>query len=209
MERDPNPAAAWPSEEIRGPRARGEGQMVLRACALVAMAGLLVIGRGGAKSDAGRGLAPYQLRIAELAPAEQRIAREMREGLLEAESSRASSHAWPTVEALAADGIPPFAKDPLAPDLRWSMARDGATVNYLGQSDRGGPSYLIVIQEPEPGAGDPPDTPPDEIHHKLTDGTILHVYGCIRDGAPPPGVTAKPWLDGWKQLVMGGAKEKP
>jgi len=204
--------AATPSVrtvEIRGPGARGENQMVLRACALVAVVGLLVIARTGPAGSSAEGLAPYQLRFSELAPAEQRIAREMREGLTEAEAVRASTRTWPTVEALAGEGIPPFAADPLAPGLHWSLARNGGTLNYLGVTAGGGPSYLIVIQEPAPGAGDPPDTPPDEIHRKLSDGTILHVYNCIREGAPPSSsVTATPWLEGWKQLVLDTPKEK-
>jgi hypothetical protein len=209
VENAPSPSPAWRTVEIRGPGARGESQMVLRACALVCMAGLLLIGRNGPTASAQSDLAPYQLRFTDLAPAEQRIAREMREGLTEAETTRAQTHAWPTVEALASDGIPPFAPDPLAPNLRWTLTRDGATFNYLGQSNKGGPSYLIVIQEPLPGMGDPPQTPPDEIHHKLSDGTILHVYSCVRDGPPPSNaVTGKPWLDGWKQLVLDSPKEK-
>jgi hypothetical protein len=195
--------------DVRGPDARGEGARVLQASALVAMGALLLIARAGAPGKASAALAPYQLRIAELSPPEQRLARELREGLTEAEAVRDRTGAWPSVEALAADGVPPFAPDPLAPGMRWRLLRDGATVNYLG-TGAGSASYLLAIQEPLPGAGDPPDTPSDEVHHRLRDGTILHVFSCIREGPPPSEqVTAEPWLAGWKQLVVDAPKEQP
>ncbi|MBS2026345.1 MAG: hypothetical protein JST54_00455 [Deltaproteobacteria bacterium] len=196
---------------VVGPSGRGEGQFALRAATLVAMGGLLLAARGGPGASSTGDLAPYQVRLAELAPGEQRIARELREGLTEAETVRAKEGRWPEVAALAADGVPPFAADPLAPELHWSLVSDGSTLNYLGLSDRGGPSYLLVVQEPEPGNGDPPGTPPDEVHHVLRDGTILHVYACVRDGAPPSAsATSKPWLEGWKQIVADApAKERP
>ena len=55
------------------------------------------------------------------------------------------------------------------------MLREGAYVNYLGIPDRpGAPAWLVVVQEPEPGV--PPDqTFEDEEHHRLLDGTMLHV----------------------------------
>ena len=196
---------------VVGPSGRGEGQFALRAATLVAMGGLLLAARAGPNASSAGELAPYQVRLAELAPSEQRIARELREGLTEAETVRAREGRWPEVAALATDGVSPFAADPLAPELRWSLVRDGSTLNYLGVSERGGPSYLLVVQEPEPGNGDPPGTPPDEVHHVLRDGTILHVYACVRDGAPPnTSATSRPWLDGWKQIVADApAKERP
>jgi hypothetical protein len=196
--------------EIRGPADRGELQLVIRACALVAMGGLLLIARTGRTGAAASDVAPYQVRFSELAPPEQRIARELREGLAEAENARARTGAWPTVESLAGDGVPPFAADPLAPGLRWTLTRDGSTLNYLGQQN-GGAAWLLVIQEPEPGGGgDPPDTPPDDVHHRLRDGTIIHVYACVRDGPPPSAATtAKPWLEGWKQIVTEAPPARP
>jgi len=187
---------------VVGPSGRNERQFVLRAGTLVAICGLLLAARSGPSGSTSGDLAPYQVRLVELAPSEQRIARELREGLTEAETSRARDGRWPEVAALASDGVPPFAVDPLAPDLHWTLTRDGSTLNYLGVSDRGGPSYLLVVQEPEPGNGDPPGTPPDDVHHVLRDGTILHVYACVRDGAPSSTApTSRPWLDGWKQIV--------
>jgi len=189
--------------ELRGPSDRGEGTWVLRASAAVAMLSLLCIARVGPQARAAPQLAPYQVRYVDLAPAERRIAAELREGLAEAERVRIQTGAWPSAAALAADGVPPFAADPLAPGLRWSMRREGLTVNYLGESTGDGPAYLIVVQEPMPGAGDPPGTPPDEIHHVLPDGTVLHVYSCVRDRAPADAVvTGAPWLTGWKQIVV-------
>lgn len=186
--------------EVRGPSARGEGARVLRWSLYVVLASAVVIGRSRTSSIASEPLATYQVSFTALAPDEQRIVRSMREGLLEAERMRAEKGAWPTVEQLASEGIPPFARDPLAPGLRWTLRRDGLLTGYVGESG-GGPSYLLWIQEPEPGAGDPPNTPADETHHPLPGGVILHVGTWVRDGAAPASVPARPWMEGWKQVV--------
>ena len=55
------------------------------------------------------GLLPYQKLIRDASPSEQRVFRELQEGLLEAERMRAQTGRWPDVAALEAEGIPPFA----------------------------------------------------------------------------------------------------
>src|SRR5690242_13666991 len=126
--------------------------------------------------------------------------REMQEGLLEAERRRATTKAWPAVAALAADGIPPFA--PARPPYRWSLVRDDLVVDYLGLSDTGGPAFLVLVQEPDPGVTD--DSPADEVHHRLGDGTLLHVSMWFRDDAPAaPAAITQPAAAGWTQIVVG------
>ena len=64
---------------------------------------------------------------------EQRIYRELQEGLLEAERIRAETGGWPDVAALEAEGIPPFAADPTQKiDYKWTSVRQDWATNYLG-----------------------------------------------------------------------------
>ena len=108
------------------------------------------------------------------------------------------------VDSLAADGIPPFAPDPTAKTAtyRWTLLRTGAIVNYLGIPDREGPpAWLVLVQEPQPGI--PPDqTFEDEEHHRLLDGTMLHVSTWAHaDGIKVPSrLTTIPQAEGWTQI---------
>ena len=122
------------------------------------------------------GLLPYQKLIRDAAPAEQRVFREMQEGLLEAERIRAQTGHWPDVSTLQAEGIPPFADDPTRKiAYKWTSVRQDWATNYLGvPSDTSQPAWVLVILEPEPGAPADP-APNDETHHRLPDGTTLHV----------------------------------
>jgi hypothetical protein len=122
------------------------------------------------------GLLPYQRPIREGSPAEQRIFRELQEGLLEAERIRAQTGHWPDATTLAGEGIPPFSADPTQKvEYTWTSVRQDWATNYLGvPTDPAQPAWVLVILEPEPGA--PPDPAPnDETHHRLPDGTTLHV----------------------------------
>src|SRR6186997_1090897 len=58
------------------------------------------------------GVLPYQKLIRDASQNEQRVYRELQEGLLEAERMRAETGRWPDVTALETEGIPPFAGDP-------------------------------------------------------------------------------------------------
>ena len=182
---------------------------MLRWSLVVAIGSLLVIGRTGFKRGKLEPVATYQVRFRELTSKEQRIYREMGEGLSEAERVRGEKGAWPSVARLAADGIPPFAPDPLARDLTWSLRREGSLFGYVGESGSSGPAYLIWIQEPEPGVpGDPPNTPADEVHHPIAGGIILHVGSWIRARSPAPaGVPLRPWMHDWKQVIFQAPPE--
>jgi len=153
-------------------------------------------------------LLPYQAVIQNRPEADQRMFRELQEGLLEAERMRSTDGAWPGVAALADQGVPPFAADPTARSavFHWQLLRFGPLVNYLGIPDRPGvPAWLLLAQEPEPGV--PPDqTFEDEEHNKLLDGTLLHVSTwSYADGIH---VTARlvrvPQVEGWTQLYAIG-----
>ncbi len=145
-------------------------------------------------------------------PAEQRMFRELQEGLLEAETRRADRGRWPEVPALAAAGIPPFAKDPTArgEQYDWRLLASGTFVNYLGLPQRAdAPAWLILVQEPTPGA--PPDPArEDEEHHRLITGEMLHVSTWVRtDPRVADRIVRTPQAEGWIQLYAVGPSLTP
>ena len=170
--------------EMRPPSLRVETINVLKAAAAIFLVVAAYVFRPALGPQSGNlqsrpsqfGLLPYQRLIADASPSEQRVFREMQEGLLEAERIRAQTGRWPDVAALEAEGIPPFARDPTQKlAYTWTSVRQDWATNYLGvPSDRSQPAWVLVILEPEPGAPADP-APNDETHHRLPDGTTLHV----------------------------------
>jgi hypothetical protein len=197
--------------EVRPPSARLELGNVVRFSMVIVIGAWLFLAtdsatfRGG--SEMTKHLLPFQMLIQDRPSIDQRMFRELQEGLLEAESRRASSGAWPAVASLAADGIPPFAPDPTIRGGRydWRLTVNGAFVNYLGMPEQSGsPAWLVFVQEPEPGA--PPDPArEDEEHHRLLGGGMLHVSTWVRaDARAPAGTIRTPQAEGWTQLYAVG-----
>jgi hypothetical protein len=120
----------------------------------------------GGRRDESRNLMPYQALAGTLPESDQRQFRAIREQLLAAEALRARTSRWPEVAALALPGG----------GYTWTRFERGVITNYLGQPrDASQAAWLLEIQEPEPGM--PPDPAPnDEQHHRLPDGTTLHVF---------------------------------
>jgi hypothetical protein len=192
--------------ELRGPSAREEGLGLYRALSVVAFGSLLLIGRHWDEGKGDRGAllmqaTAYQRRFADVTPAEQRLVRQLQEGLTEVANARPALPDWPQPAALAEQGIPPFAQDPLSPGLQWSLHRLGTTTVYLGApAAAGAPAWLIHIQE----STDPADTPQDETHHRLTTGLVLHVsLWELADGRVDASDAAleRPYLGNWKQIL--------
>ncbi len=166
----------------------------------------------GAGSAGELALRPNQVSFAELPAADQRMIRRCLDGLAEAEQARSRSGTWPTVEELAARGVPPFAADPLdGAGYRWQRLLDGTLVNYLGvpapQASPARPSLLLVALEPDPGTPIDPAAIVDESHHKLADGSMIHVSISVGSApAGPPTITrptAMPaFEDGWRLVVI-------
>jgi hypothetical protein len=195
--------------EVRPPSASGETRIVLRVAAAITFGALFVaaLRAGDAPQNGQRSgdLLPFQLLFRDAPPPIQRMYRDLQEGLIEAENTRAASKRWPAVATLAAEGIPPFGT---LPAYTWRLAQDGVYVNYLGVpapgSDR--PAFLALIQEPEPGSGETAAALPlDEVHHRLVDGTLLHVSIWFRaaDVVPADQVLTAPFASGWTQVLVG------
>jgi hypothetical protein len=148
---------------------------------------------------------PFQVLFPDLPSPEQRIFRQMQEGLAEALQTRGARGEWPTVESLATQSIPPFTHDVLDKSaLTWTQHRDGAIVAYVGIPAPGAamPAFLIFIQEPEPTGGEQPSAAViDEEHQLLPDGKLLHVtYWKHVSASLKPGPVLTPELAGWTQI---------
>src|SRR5436190_47588 len=201
--------------EIRPPSVRAETLNVAKAAAAVIVVVAAYLFRpsfgGDSVADSRRSstLLPYQKLVADSPPVEQRTFRDLQEGLLEAERIRATTGRWPDIAALEAEGIPPFASDPTrkGPTYKWTSVRQDWTTNYVGvPSDPSSPAWTLVILEPAPG--EPLDPAPnDETHHRLPDGTTLHVtIWTIPEHSRRSGFAALrlPQNEGWTQLMVGG-----
>ena len=155
-----------------------------------------------------RSLLPFQKVVATLPSDEQRLLRELQVGLIEAGGLRSVDGRWPEASRLASDGIEPFAPNPTAKGSAydWHLVRRGFLVNYLGiPKSSGSPAWLVMALEPDP-AGPPDVFQDDQEHHRLIDGTILHVSIWNHpDGIRvPPNVVQVPQSEGWIQLYAAG-----
>ena len=202
--------------EVRPPSASAELGTIVRLAMVVVIGVWMYIATDTATPRGGnankRQLLPFQALIQDRPSAEQRMFRELQEGLLEAERRRADRGTWPAVSSLAGDGIPPFALDPTAKEGRydWHLLASGTLVNYLGLPQRpDAPAWLLVVQEPEPGA--PPDPArEDEEHHRLITGVMLHVSTWVRtDARVPTRASRTPQAEGWTQLYAVGPSLTP
>lgn len=198
--------------EVAPPSAAAELASILRLAMGIAFGAWIYVVSASGNDPSTRRLLPFQELISTRPSAEIRVFRELQEGLIEAEAIRASTGEWPTAEALAAEGIPPFAHDPTAGAhaCRWVQRQEGATVTYMGVPEQpGAPAWLIVVREPAPG--ERPDQPnEDEEHHRLTDGTMLHVSTWLREDAPSTGTSfvRTPQAEGWTQVFAVGARPR-
>ena len=194
--------------------ARAELLFVLRvAMAIVVVTWIFLAAHFTESGATGRrNLLPFQKLIADRPGDEQRVFRELQEGLLEAEAARSVSGTWPDTPALAANGIPPFAIDPTRHSTyEWSRLQARAVINYLGiPAAAGSPAWLVLITEPQPGV--PPDQAfEDEEHHRLANGAMLHVSVWVHAGGTS--ITRKiismPQSEGWTQLYAVGPSSGP
>ncbi len=199
------------SVEVRPPSRSGELLGVLRASGAIVIVALFTIAlrRDGGSGLREQDLAPFQRLFRDVDPDLQRAYSQIQEGLVEAENLRSATSSWPSPEILAALDVPPFAEDPIA-KIRygWTLAQGGNFVNYRGRSDSpGSMEFLALIQEPPPGDSEiiGPQSPPDETHHVLSDGTVLHVTVWFRPAGAPldEGLVTRPFAEGFFQILAG------
>ncbi|MGC4083072.1 MAG: hypothetical protein QM736_13420 [Vicinamibacterales bacterium] len=201
------------TEAVETLSARSELLSVMRvAMAVVVIVWTYVALTTGAASGAGpRNMLPFQRLVADRPFDEQRMFRELQEGLLEAEAVRAQDGSWPLPSVLADAGVPPFAPDPTRKiGYTWNLIASGGMVNYLGVADHGAaPAWLLLIQEPTPGV--PPDqTFEDEEHHRLATGEMLHVSEWVHtSGNPEARIVRMPQAEGWLQIYAVGPSAAP
>lgn len=146
----------------------------------------------GGRRDETRNLLPYQALAKTLPEPDQQIFRTIREQLLAAEAVRAKTARWPEPEALALPGT----------GYAWTRLERGVITNYLGKPpDASQPAWLLEIQEPEPGMA-PDPAPNDEQHHRLPDGTTLHVFVWMHrfGGDVKPEFVPQPQNTGWLEV---------
>ncbi|MAE72181.1 MAG: hypothetical protein CME06_17140 [Gemmatimonadetes bacterium] len=194
--------------EIRPLSIRDEALAVLRFLAVVyALLFLGVWGRS-AKGGTAAALFPFQTRFRDLSPTDQRMFRQVGEGLVEALLLRSVEGEFPSAQTLRSDGVPPFAAHPLDDGAyRWTLDVDGNLIRYHGAATLNRNSFLIVIAEPDPRAPDPSHRAMrsiDSLHRRLDDGTILDVGIWMRAGPPPEPISALPMTQGWSQIVLAG-----
>ena len=202
------------AEHVTPLSARAELLVLVRA-AMAIVAGVFIYVAttvGGGASPGQRNLMPFQKLIGDRPSDDQRMFRELQEGLLEAEAMRSGNNAWPTTSALADAGIPPFAADPTRRRAyEWRLIQSGTLVNYLGRpTDEDAPAWLIVVTEPEPGV--PPDqTFEDQEHHRLLNGAMLHVatWTHANGRATSDRLVRMPQTEGWIQLYAVSASAPP
>lgn len=175
----------------------------------------LALGAAGTDRDHDRerNLLPYQALVRTLPESEQSVFRAIRSALPSIEADRGTTSRWPeasTLAELAARGMERAGGVPLGPAdagsravLHWERSQHATTVSYLGMpTDPAAPAWLVVIQEPEPGA--PPDPAPnDEEHQRLPDGTVLHIYVWTHryGGRVTAGAVLRPQNDGWIEVL--------
>jgi len=206
-----------PLIRVEPPSASGEGALVLRAAIAVVLAALFVISSRRQANVADEvPLAPFQQRFADLPGPLQRDFRELREGYEEAARARSKGGAWPEPEQLAAEGVPPFARDGVDGRLRaWRIVHDGRVALYSGETRADGkarPNLLLRVIESAPADFESrdPNTRVDEEHRRLADGTLVYVTTWYRDPAAGPVAgdgSLRPEMSGWTQMV-GRAAER-
>lgn len=176
-------------------RVIGLGALIV---ATLVVYGVIRSASGDVNRDARR-LLPYQA-LARTAPdADQRMFDAIHRGLLVAERARAETGRWAEPSLLASKGADAFA----AERYRWQLTRRGAVAEYLAiPSEPSDPAWLLKIQEPEPGAL-PDPAPNDEEHHRLPDGTTLHLYIWMQrlGGRVPAQFVPSPESSGWTQIL--------
>ncbi|MBI5504028.1 MAG: hypothetical protein HY899_04460 [Deltaproteobacteria bacterium] len=216
LTRQRTPRPSLRTVDVAPPSAGDEATWVTLAALFIVLCVVYVVGferydsRAPAPAAAQASLLlPHQVFFRDLPGKEQRTFREMREGATEALAMRAAAGAWPSVETLASQGMPPFTADPLDESrLAWTLRREEGSAalifQYVGIPAAAGAtaSFLIFVQEPDAQTGEKPTASMvDEEHQLLPDGKLLHVTYWKHAAAGVPGdLIREPALGGWQQI---------
>jgi hypothetical protein len=173
----------------------------LAALIVVSVAAYLVLKSSVLQSTATGHLLPYQTLVRTMPSADQTMFEQLQQRVLEIEEARVRTGRWPEADALAPH--PPY---------RWVYSRDRFVLNYLAapSEEASDAAWLVVIQEPDPQA--PLDRAPnDETHHRLPDGTVLHVTVWTHrfGGQMKPAFVRQPESAGWTQVVRAPIPPTP
>jgi hypothetical protein len=164
----------------------------------------LALSAASGSDDPTRNLLPYQTLAETLPELDQRTFRAIRGALPELEARRAATQRWAEVDELVTAGVPPFAGGADGTAYEWSKWQEGAIINYLGlPKDPAQPAWILEIQEPEPWM--PPDpSPVDNEHHRLPDGTMIHLYTWMYryGGQVTPAFVRQPYMSGWTEVFI-------
>jgi hypothetical protein len=188
---------------------RSGGQERFRVLALgvgVLILMAVYLGLRGSVTETGT-LLPYQMLARDLVSDDQAMFNLLKQSLLDAEAARAADRRWPAADALASlpRNAPGGDASRVSEAYAWRQQTQGVITHYVGLPGRdvSAPAWMVAIREPEPGV--PTDTAPnDEEHHRLPDGTVLHVSIWTHrfGGQLDPAFVAQPEAAGWTQVLV-------
>lgn len=199
-----NPSGPRPTI-LTGAKKGGERRQVLLLALLLigglaAYVGLTALNRDNRDQQ---DLLPYQFLARNLPESEQHVFNTIRDAVAPMEAARVEMKRWLDPESLSARGVTVFNPPSEGGTSRvWQKFEQGTTVNYLGlPTDQAGSAWLLTITEPEPGSV-PDNAPTDDEHHRLPDGTVLHIYVWThRFGSEiKPVFIRQPETQGWIQI---------
>ncbi len=196
------PSAGVLTETRHGVSSGSDSNERLRVAALGAAIVLTLAAYLGLRPESGT-LMPFQTLARDLVQEDQAMFASLQERILQLEAIRGRTGRWPDPDAA---GLPRQAPAAAAPPAAytWQRSQQGIVVNYLARPESGDLSaaWLVVYREPDPAA--PVDIAPnDEEHHRLPDGTVLHISLWTRrfGGQAPGEFVPKPEAAGWTQVL--------
>ena len=175
--------------------------LALAAIVVVAVAVYLALKSSALESPGAASLLPYQELVATLVGADQAMFADLTKQMIDVEGMRTADGRWPDAGRLTS-----------LQGLTWTTSREGYFLNYLATpaADASAAAWLLVIQEPDPQAPIDP-APNDETHHRLPDGTVLHVSIWTHrfGGQVDHRFVRQPERSGWTQVLTAPVPPAP
>ena len=174
--------------------------LALAALVVLAVAVYLALRSSALESPAAASL-PYQELVATLVGADQALFADLTKQMVDVEGMRAAEGRWPDAGRLKS-----------LTGFTWTASREGYFLNYLATpgGDPSAAAWLLVLQEPDPQAAVDP-APNDETHHRLPDGTVLHVSIWTHrfGGQIDRQFVRQPERSGWTQVLTAPVPPAP